>query len=285
MHTHQALIAIQDYLKQEPNITDFHERQIKGIELADLRKLEKLGYVEQTDESARHIYFRLINKPIESKMNKLPASLFKLIVGYDDIKRMFTKALLSKEPVHILLVGAPASGKSLFMNEIEQLGIARYSLGSAIRNAGLTRFLIENRPEILIVDELDDMRLHELDVLHGLMSEQPIISEIKTGRNTELELKCKVFGSCNDTSRLPEKLLSRFIVLHLPNYTEEQFIEIIVNVLTKQEYKTQEIAEYIASQLIKALQRYEIRLAVKCARLCDTIAEVNSFIATIQRYS
>jgi len=285
MHTQEALIHIQDYLKKESNITKFHECQIDGIDLADLRKLEKLGYLEQVYESKNHVYFKLTHKPIESNIDVLPANLFGLIVGYDDIKHVFGKALLSKAPVHILLVGKPASGKSLFMSEIERIGIARYSFGSTTRNAGLTRYLVENRPEILIIDELDDARAHELDVLHGLMSENPIISELKTGRTETVEFNCKVFASCNSIDRLPEKLLSRFIVLHLPEYTEQQFIDIIVSVLTNQEHKPQDVAEQIAHQLVRELKRYEIRLAIKIARLCSTIADVNTFIATLQRYS
>ena len=43
----------------------------------------------------------------------------------------------------------------------------------------------------------------------------------------------KVFAACNDITRLSRPLQSRFRRLHLPRYTEEQFIEISVKVLPK----------------------------------------------------
>ena len=40
---------------------------------------------------------------------------FQNIIGYDDIKKIFKMSLNSDKPVHILLVGPPASAKTLFM--------------------------------------------------------------------------------------------------------------------------------------------------------------------------
>ena len=38
---------------------------------------------------------------------------FEGIVGHDYIKTIFTKALLSKRPIHLLLVDSPGSAKTL----------------------------------------------------------------------------------------------------------------------------------------------------------------------------
>jgi hypothetical protein len=43
----------------------------------------------------------------------------------------------------------------------------------------------------------------------------------------------KVFAACNDITRLSRPLQSRFRRLHLPRYTEEQFIEVSAKVLPK----------------------------------------------------
>lgn len=50
-----------------------------------------------------------------------PEPLFDSIVGYDDVKRLFSLSLSSDKPVHILLVGPPASAKTLFMLECIKL--------------------------------------------------------------------------------------------------------------------------------------------------------------------
>ena len=42
-------------------------------------------------------------------------SLFDSIVGFDDVKELFDMSIRAAKPVHLLLVGPPASAKSLFM--------------------------------------------------------------------------------------------------------------------------------------------------------------------------
>jgi len=43
----------------------------------------------------------------------------------------------------------------------------------------------------------------------------------------------KVFAACNEITRLSKPLQSRFRRLHLPSYSEEQFLEVSVKVLPK----------------------------------------------------
>ena len=53
--------------------------------------------------------------------------LFSNIVGYNDIKKLFRMSLSSEKPVHVLLVGPPASAKTLFMLECIKLTIIFYT--------------------------------------------------------------------------------------------------------------------------------------------------------------
>ena len=43
---------------------------------------------------------------------------FQEIIGHEDIKKIFNNAIISKKPVHILLVGSPGSVKTMFLIEI-----------------------------------------------------------------------------------------------------------------------------------------------------------------------
>jgi hypothetical protein len=43
----------------------------------------------------------------------------------------------------------------------------------------------------------------------------------------------KVFATCNEINRLSKPLQSRFRCLHLPRYSEEQFLEVSIKVLPK----------------------------------------------------
>ena len=55
---------------------------------------------------------------------------FDNIVGYSDIKKLFNMSFSSDKPVHILLVGPPASAKTLFMLECMKLERSFFTLGS-----------------------------------------------------------------------------------------------------------------------------------------------------------
>jgi len=50
--------------------------------------------------------------PEEEKLPEIPSDLFEIIEGYDRIKKIFIKSIKADRPVHILLVGPPAAGKS-----------------------------------------------------------------------------------------------------------------------------------------------------------------------------
>jgi hypothetical protein len=45
---------------------------------------------------------------------------FSSIVDYSDLKRMLMKAIVSKEPIHILLTGPPATSKTVFLLEMRK---------------------------------------------------------------------------------------------------------------------------------------------------------------------
>jgi hypothetical protein len=53
--------------------------------------------------------------------------VFLRIEGLDDIKEMMLRALESHERAHTLLIGPPASAKSLFMLELEKLCHLKYT--------------------------------------------------------------------------------------------------------------------------------------------------------------
>jgi predicted ATPase with chaperone activity len=55
---------------------------------------------------------------VASKTFSVRRCSFEEIVGHDDIKQIFAKALHSKRPVHLLLVGSPGSAKTMFLTEI-----------------------------------------------------------------------------------------------------------------------------------------------------------------------
>ena len=95
---------------------------------------------------------------------------FEEIVGHNDIKQMFVKAIRSKRPVHLLLVGSPGSAKTMFLTEIMRHQKASYFVvGSNTTKAGLVNQLFERRPKFLLIDELEKMTVTDQTCLLHLM--------------------------------------------------------------------------------------------------------------------
>jgi DNA replicative helicase MCM subunit Mcm2 (Cdc46/Mcm family) len=69
--------------------------------------------------------------------------VFSNIEGLDDVKEMILRALESSERAHILLIGPPASAKSLFMLQIEKFMSSKvyFAEGASTTKAGLQMFI------------------------------------------------------------------------------------------------------------------------------------------------
>jgi hypothetical protein len=65
------------------------------------------------------------------------------------------------------------------------------------------------------------------------LMETGIISETKVTKTRLMELTSWVFASANSCEKISEPLLSRFMVLEIPEYTFGQFKEIVVSRLKR----------------------------------------------------
>ena len=98
--------------------------------------------------------------------------VFSNIEGLDDIKEMLLRALESPERAHTLLVGPPASCKTLFMLQIEKYMSPKvyFAEGAATSKSGLQHFIAENQDkEIIIIDEIDKMPIKDQEGLLTMM--------------------------------------------------------------------------------------------------------------------
>ena len=81
---------------------------------------------------------------------------FSRIYGLYDMKENIFRALTSEEQINVLLVGPPATSKTLFMSTIqEQCNDVFYFDASNTTSAGLIEELYANRKaRLIIIDEL-----------------------------------------------------------------------------------------------------------------------------------
>jgi len=104
---------------------------------------------------------------------------FQEVVGYPELKRLFMKSIISREPVHILLTGPPASSKSLFLLKLgEGLDNAYFIDAVGASGPGMVEYMFRNDTKYLLIDEIDKMKKNDQATLLNVM-ETGILSETK----------------------------------------------------------------------------------------------------------
>jgi len=206
---------------------------------------------------------------------------FQGIIGHHDIKQIFVKAILSKKPVHLLLTGSPGSAKTMFLTEIMRHQKPSYFIvGSNTTKAGLVNQLFERQPKFLLIDELEKMSMTDQTALLHL-KETGIISETKVNKTRQMELTSWVFATANSCERIITPLLSRFLVLELPEYTFEEFSKIALAKLTKEKV-AELLAINIAEKVWNELGSKDIRDVIKVGRLANDIQEVSLIVSMMK---
>jgi DNA polymerase III delta prime subunit len=201
------------------------------------------------------------------------------INGYDDIKDIVKRALDAEDNYNLLFVGPPASSKTLFL-----LGIIEYKNGLYFDGSNTTNRILdvleEKRPKIICIDELDKMPKQFQDKLLNFMESGHIkVDQMRKKYDFKIQ-GAKVFGACNEITRLSKPLQSRFRRLYLPPYSEEQFLEVSVKVLPKLK-----IADIIGKAVWD--QGGDIRDVISIGKLVrknDGPEEVEQIISTMSKY-
>lgn len=206
--------------------------------------------------------------------------MFDNIIGFDGIRRAFLGSLVSRDPVHILLVGPPGHAKTLFLNCIlEAVGHnkAFFTIGGNAGKSGLIDVLFELRPKYLLVDEIEHLKSEYQTVLLSLMG-TGILTQTLHNKVRQTQLKTWIFATSNGTKRLSEPLLSRFRVMYLNEYNFSQFYEISVRKLLAEglsDYDADEITKSVWEQLPNP----NIRNCVQIGHLVKNESNIHMAIA------
>ena len=198
--------------------------------------------------------------------DSLPEDIFQDIVGHEKIKKLLRAVVLAAKPVHVLLSGPPALAKSLFLLELERVlgSRAHWILGSAVSKAGLQEMLLEFRPYVLLIDELDKMDGRDQAALLSVM-EGGRVSRTKVGRMADEKIECRVVAATNVLRKLSPELLSRFSRQEIRPYTSEEFKRVVEGVLQRREGLEESLALSVSRKLDGRIQ--DVRDAIRVARL------------------
>lgn len=189
-------------------------------------------------------------------------NFFDYIIGYYDVKRFLKMSISTDEPVHILLVGPPASAKTMFITAMTKLNNSYLADGSNSTKAGMLEYIFDNKPKYLLIDEIDKMSTKDQTFLLNLM-ETGMVSETKHGKIRTQVLKTWVIASSNNIHNIISPLKSRFFIIELEPYSYEQFLQVTMTLLIKQHNVKEEIARAAVHMVWNRLQ------SKKYKRLCE----------------
>jgi len=271
--------------------------QHQTLRMLVLKKVLKVNYKSQS-----RTYYRLVDREAveealrlttimmntsesETSKEEIPIDLFDDVYGYEDVKQLFFKTLYgeSEDRVHFMMIGPPASAKSLFLFCLEKLSKAKYALGSRSSKAGLAEYLMSVEPRYLLIDEVDKMPLQDYAILLSL-GETGRVTEVIYGKMREVQLDTIVFACGNRLDGMPPEVVSRFQVLHFFPYSEAEFKEIVSHVLTRRQVSP-DLALYIAQKVSSELGSRDVRQAIRVARLAKNYSQVDSVVRTLLRYT
>ena len=208
-------------------------------------------------------------------VTEIPENLFDDIVLQDDLKMILRRSIHSKRPVHVLMIGKPATSKTMFLSNLSKLPSSKYILGSTMSRAGLVDYLIESHPRYLVIDELDKMLGKDYATLLSLM-ETGIVTRLKHGMREQTKMTTWVFAGVNSTNRIPQEILSRFFQCNVSEYTKEDFYTIAGNLLDREETFDIELRQKITEYTYSTTK--DVRDIIKYARLCDTFEDFQNIV-------
>lgn len=210
----------------------------------------------------------------ETDKNKVVdvSNLFIDIIGYPDLKHLFKETLQldAEKPIHILLHSPPAMAKSLFLWDIERaFGSQVLSfLGSGTSLPGMWDLVVERKPKIILIDEIDKMGIIDTSALLSLMESGRII-RAKVGRNIDEKVNVQIIAAANKIGKMSAELLSRFAKFKLESYLPEEYHNVVKNVVVRYEGVDKDSASEIALRLSKV--SLDVRDAIRVARLSKRV--------------
>ncbi len=270
-----------------------------GIPATKIRSLLNAGLVSIVFSTNSSTYYSLTGRAVikEALGRKeelavtpvakldIPDGLFDCIIGYDDVKDEIKFTLREEKKSHYLLIGPPATAKSLFLMELGSLSGTYQATGSRVSGAGLTDAFFNYKPRILVLDEIDKISMDATAVLLSVMESGDVL-ETKYKRHKGLKLDLNVFAAGNSDRAIPRELLSRFDTkLYFKPYPFEEFVSVCRGYLSRYENTPKDIAEYIGVQTWEHLDK-DVRTARGIARRLreSSVSDVDRAVRFLKKY-
>jgi len=254
-----------------------------GTDNKTLMELVKLGILEISLKTNKSTFYKIkdierAKKFLEIYNIKIDTSkpLFESIIGYNEQKEILKRVLESEKPIHVLLLGSPATAKTLFLLELTKIPNSIY-LTPYITYSGLFSYL-DLEPKLILIDQLDNLKYPDVYRLLIDICEYGIATKTSFNEKVAKTIKTKIIATANSTKRIPEALLSRFLVLQFKRYSEEEF-KAISKELLKSYNLSEDVKDYIIEKCKNSL---DVRNVLKLANIVKTRDDVDRFMKFIR---
>lgn len=220
--------------------------------------------------------------PLTEQANTFFDKVYKL----ENLKRTVYQNITSeKKQINTLLIGPPATAKSLIAQTIREKcnDVVYYDGATGGSGAGLINVLRENEKtaKFIIIDEIDKMKKNDQNVLLGLLGNGSVDKDLKS-ENIHLKMDVKIIMTANSNKKFGKAFLSRSDVCYIEEYTNEEFVEVVTYCLRDDIYDVStERAQLIAQILIENNMK-DIRTALIIAKKIKRNYTDDDVILTIE---
>lgn len=217
------------------------------------------------------------SKAFESTLESINSeTLFCKVIGLEIQKRILIDAIKSKDPVHVILLGPPGSGKSLLIECIQDAfpEQSQWIDSTTSSGIGMISRIYEKvkRLRYLLVDELEKFNIDDRTVLLGLLSGGKLSRQLRD-INIDLHgLKIWFLATCNNIEKIKKvqpEFLDRTELIRIPELDYEKFLYVAGKRLQREKgIHSEEIARYIAVRVWHDFGEItDMRRALRFARM------------------
>ena len=180
------------------------------------------------------------------------------VIGLESVKRQLRRIVNVKgeKKIHCLIIGQAGLSKTHILKCLEkelteQHAKVKYIDSSTASRSGIFDVLFEGDYSFCIADELDKL---SIDDRYGLLTlaESGLLQQTTSRKRREKQVKnLTIIAAGNYIDKIVQPLLTRFLVLYVKPYSQDEFIRICTEMLVKRFELKPELAKYIAHKTIE----------------------------------
>lgn len=224
------------------------------------------------------------NRLLGKQRDNPEEAIFQDIEGFNDIKKLMMRCIVSSEPTHVILDGPPASGKTIFLLSMEkEMDNAYFVDCTNTTGPGMVDYLLSHDVRYLLLDEVEKMSKRDQNVLLNLM-ETGVLTSTKVKKTYKKKMNVSIFATTNHIDSLNKPFRSRFLEFSLPEYTFEEFDELSVKLLGQRYRHPPGLSHKVADAVWNTIKSRDCRDILHVGKLSRNISDVDFIVTTLKKY-